>query len=229
MPDRGLLELSAIDDVVELNTDVELTLHDARCLQVTFEIQREAALEAMPADVGRPIPAYGRLLVAASPEGNLAVLSVGGRFRMLPRNVVAGSVADQRSETVRGMFGAGSLAGDVTLEREGASARASVSGPEGPLAEVHLPGIYAIEPTMLRWDAFVVIGRHDGVPALAEVTPAHQLRAAFLSKGATIEMATSLPRAHPWRRLASLNIVSACYVEGTLSFAAPVVTAALPG
>jgi len=226
MPDRGLLEPAMVEGV-ELDTSAALTLRVARWLQVTFEVEREAALALMPADVGRPIPPYARLLVAGSPGGNLALLSVGGRYRMMPRNVLAGAVADGRFEAVRGLFGSGCTAGAVTLERDGAAVAAEVSGPEGPLVSVRLPDIYAIEPTMLRWDAFVVLGRHDGTPSIAEVTPAHELSAAFLSKGASVEADRALPRTHPWRRLACLNVISACYAEGTLKFGEPVIAQAL--
>jgi hypothetical protein len=146
---------------------------------------------------------------------------------MMPRNVVAAVVADGNRETVGSMFGSGSVEGAVSIEREGPVVTAGVSGPDGPLAVVRLPDIYAIEPTMLRWDAFVALGRHDGTPSIAEVTPAHELAAAFLSKGATVEIERSLPRTHTWRRLASLNVISACYAEGTLRFGAPVVAQAL--
>jgi hypothetical protein len=226
MPDRGLLEVSAVEGV-ELDSTRGVSLTGARWLQVTYEVNREAALAMMPADVGRPIPPYGRLLVGGSAAGNVAILSVGGRYRMMPRNVVVAAVADGPFEAVRGAFGSGSVTGAVSLEREGGAVTATVSGPDGPLASVTLPDIYAIEPTMLRWDAFVVLGRHDGTPSIAEVTPSHEVRAAFLSKGAVVEMERSLPRAHVWRRLANLNVVSACFAEGTLNFGEPVVSQAL--
>ena len=219
MPDRGLLDLSTIGDAGFGTSD--LTIENARWLQVTFEVERQAALAHMPCDVGRPIPPYARLLVAASERSSFAILSVGGRFKMMPRNVVAATVA--QGAGVDGLFGEGAVSGSVELKREGQEISAEIGGPDGPLARVWLPAAYAIEPSMLRWDAFVALGRADGEAVLAEVTPSHTLQTAFLSKGADVTVEPSLPRTHPWRRLRSLGLVSACYAEGTLAFSAPVV------
>ncbi len=212
MPDRGLLEAAAVGDAV-FDADAELVLPDARWLQVTFEVARDAALSMMPPEAGKPVPPYGRLLIASSPTGGLALLSVGGRYRMLPRNVLVAAV--QKGVDVARTFGA-AVAGTVALERDGASVRASVASEDGPLATVTLPSVYAIEPTMLRWDAFIAMGRMDGVAQIAEVTPAHELSTAFLSKDASVEMDRALPREHAWRRLQPLNVISACYAEGVL-------------
>jgi len=219
MPDRGLMEASQVH-AVRLGSDGELRLERAAWLQVTFEVERAAALEHLPCEVGKPIPPYGRLLVATSDSANLAVLSVGGRFRMMPRNIVVNAVTDA-PEQFAPTFGMGTMAGTISLRRGDAEVSASVSANGVELASVALPGIYAIEPSMLRWDALVAMGHVDGSAVLAEVTPEHVLTAAFLSKGATVVPSPGLPRDHAWRRLRSLGVISACYAEGTLVFGAP--------
>ncbi len=222
MPDRGLLQPGAIGDAT-FDADSSLVFEGARWLQITFEIDRAAALAAMPCEVGRPIPPYGRLLVVEAGEQRLALLSVGGRYRMMPRNVVVQVVGDGLLSPAAGTFGHGTVAGEVRIERSGAVVSAHVADASGPLASVTLPAIYAIEPGMLRWDGMVALGRDSGGTVIAELAPAAEITNAFLSKGAVVEMATSLPREHPWRRLRSLTTISACYAEGTFKFGAPAV------
>ncbi|WBL36157.1 hypothetical protein O0235_00610 [Tepidiforma flava] len=61
MPDRGTL---AIDGLAPAEFDAGPLELRGRWLQLTFEVDRDAALRWMPADVTRPIPCYARLLVA---------------------------------------------------------------------------------------------------------------------------------------------------------------------
>jgi len=221
VPDRGLLEARQVDDAA-FGASSGLTIASARWLQLTFEVDRQAALENMPGDVGRPIPPYGRLLVAQSPELSMAVLSVGGRYKMMPRNIVVATVTDG-SNAADGLFGQGASSGRIALDRDGQGVTATISGPEGRLVRASLPSIYAIEPSMLRWDAFVALARADGEAVIGEITPSHTLETAFLCKGAELVIDAALPRTHAWRRLRSLGIISACYAEGSLSFSEPVV------
>lgn len=222
MPDRGAMEPGAVSDVAFTSSGTKLVMPDAAWLQVTFEVDREAALAHMPCEIGRPIPPYGRLLVATSSVGSLAILSVGGRYRMMPRNVVVQSVS-QGFDRVAGAFGNGASVGTVALKRSGPEVSASVSADGEELAAVLLPDLYAIEPTMLRWDSFVAMARADGQAVIGEVTPEHEVAAAFLSKQATITPGAGLARQHPWYRLRSLVVISACYAEGTLVFEEPLI------
>lgn len=219
MPDRGLLTPTALQHA-RLTATEPLVLQDARLLQVTFEVEREAALSHLPPATGRPIPPYGRLLVATAGGVALAVLSVGGRYRMMPRNVTVAAVQSGGLDA-SGLFGSGSMRGSVAIDRAGAVVEASVSGPEGLLALVSLPATYAVEPAMLRWDTYLALGRDDGRAVLAEVTQAHGTTDAFLSKNATLTAGPGLPGTHPWAALRSIGVISACYAEGTLRFGAP--------
>jgi hypothetical protein len=222
MPDRGLLLASTVEDV-GFGPDEPLVIAEAAWLQITFEVDREAALALMPEDVGRPIPPYGRLLVGTAPGMSFALLSVGGRYRMMPRNILVEGISDGGAARLGAAFGSGIREGRVTLTRDGAMVTANIANREGPLATVTLSDMYAIEPTMLRWDAFVAFARQDGAAVIAEVTPAHETPVAFLSKSARVEIDPGVARNSPWRRLRSLGVISACYVEGTLSFGGPAV------
>jgi hypothetical protein len=222
MPDRGLRKPTETADV-SFGTGRPLALESARWLQITFEVEKQSALEAMPCEVGRPIPPYARLLVAEAGGRRLALLSVGGRYQMMPRNVVVASVSDGFGEQLAATFGTGASPGSISLEREGEVVRATVNNDDGLLATVTLPKIYAIEPSMLRWDGIVAMAREDGSPVIAELAPTATIGAAFLSKGAELETPSGLARGHQWRRLRSIGTISACYAEGTLDFGAPAV------
>lgn len=218
MPDRGLLSNTSVEDVRLGESPLVLT--GASWLQVTFEVPREAALAFMPPEASRPIPPYARLLVVTCPERSLAVLSVGSRFRMLPRNAVAASVS--QGEPAVEWLGSGGVTGDISLIRDGARVEATVGVDGHLLARATLPAIYAIEPTMLRWDSMLVSGRDGGTPVLADVEVTPVLESAFLSKGATIALQGADP-ASPWRRLRSVVTISACFAEGTMVLSEPAV------
>ena len=222
MPDRGLRKATDLDDTA-FGTSESFVLESARWLQITFEIEKQASLAALPCEVGRPIPPYGRLLIAESGNRRLALLSVGGRYKMMPRNVVVATITDGFGGEPNSTFGSGAAPGSITLDRTGQAVRATVSGADGLLASVTLPAIYAIEPSMLRWDGIVAMAREDGAPVIAELAPTATMDAAFLSKGAELETPGALPRAHQWRQLRSIGTISACYAEGTLNFDAPAI------
>jgi hypothetical protein len=221
MPDRGLLEANAVP-LGEFAATEPLVLPEARWAQITFEVARSAALAALPGEAGRPVPPYARLLVAEAGQLSLAVLSVGGRFRMLPRNVVVSALSND-VERIQPYFAAAAQPGHVSLTREGLEARAEVAVGSQPLARLELPGLYAIEPSMLRWDVFLAAARAADHLTLAELTPAPEIRDAFLTHNGRLEIAKDLDRTHQWRRLASLVVISACYAEGSLTLSAPVV------
>lgn len=223
MPDTGTLEHNLIS-ANPLRAGVEpLVFEQARWVQVTFEVPRGAAVEHMPSEVTRPIPCYGRFFAAEGLVGgasvSLGALTVGGRFMMMPRNVLVSGVTSNAS--VAEVLTNGLIPGTVAFERDGASLRASVSVEDVPVATANLPGIYAIEPSMLRWDPWLAVADHDGGNVLTEIVVTTAVESAFLSKGATVEPDPTLPRTHPLRQLRNLLTISACYAEGTLTFGPP--------
>lgn len=186
----------------------------------------------MPGDVSRPVPCYARLVVleaAQSPVGpfKLAALLVGGRYRLMPKNVLVDGIVDGAVEAVAAAFGGPFRVGSVALDRDGPRLSATVSAGGDVLATVVMPSLYAVEPSMLRWDAWLGYSSDDGVLNIVEWGPQPQAREAFLSKGATLETPAALPRSHLWRRFRSLNTISACYEEGDVALAAPTVQQAI--
>lgn len=225
MPDRGLLERETVETTPLGDSPRALALTDARWAQITFEVSQKAAVAFMPCDVSRPIPCYARLMVAEGQHFGqrlaLAVLSVGGRYRMMPRNVLVQAVVDGDVAALTGVLGSGVMAGTVALTRAGGALHGEVSAPGEQLAQIALPALFAIEPTMLRWDAWLGFAEHGGSAVITEMLISAESRTAYLSKGATIEMGESLPRMHTWKTLRNLLTVSACYAEGTFTIGAP--------
>lgn len=227
MPDRGLLEAGELRAPSLAQTlPGPWALEGARWAQLTYEVEQAAALARLPADATRPVPTYARLFVleaASSPAGplRLAVLMAGARYRLFPRNVLVDAVVDGPVAEVSAAFGAPFRAGSVSLLREAARLEATVAGEDGELARLTLPALYAIDPGMLRWDAWLGFAQQDGKVALTEYGARPGRCEAWLSKGATLETPGSLPRGHVWRTLRNLNTVSACYLEGEVEFTAP--------
>lgn len=225
MPDRGLREPGSVDRVELAIAPETLVWQDARWLQITFEVDRQAALRHLPPDVARPIPCYARIVVADGTLGGtrvaMAALFAGGRFRLMPRNVLAAAVTDRGADRLPGLLGSGVSEGTVRLERTGQHVVASVAAATGPLVAVTLPGLYAIEPAMLRWDPWLGAGGRDGATVIAETTVLPEIDAAYLSREAAIELAPELSRESAWRQFRNAATISACYAEGTLTLRGP--------
>lgn len=215
MPDRGL---RTIEGLAPPEFAAGPLVVEGRWAQLTFEVDRDAALRWMPVEVTRPIPCYGRLLVVAgeSEQGPVAfaALAIGGRFRMMPRNVLV--------EAVTGAGWLPALAGplrpgEVAMAEEGRDTVVRVTREGQELVEARLPEPYAIDPAMLRWDGWVVYAPEGGKTVLAEAPVEVRATTAKLSKGAVMTPAAGLDRSDPWRQLRTLLPISACIVEGRLT------------
>ena len=191
---------------------------------------RDAAMRWMPADVTRPIPCYGRLLAVDGTSGGrplrFAALAVGGRFRMMPRNVLVEAVTGDGG-ALPGLAGP-TRAGDVRMDAESGGLAIAITTAGGVLAEARLPVPFAIDPAMLRWDGWVVYAPGGGGAALAEALVEVRATTARLSKGASFTPGPAADRASPWRQLRSLLPISACAVEGVLRVGPAAVPAPVP-
>ncbi|WP_322796403.1 hypothetical protein [Tepidiforma sp.] len=227
MPDRGQRTLAKY--VTAGAPGGSCRIERSRLLQVTFEVDRDAALALMPEDVTRPIPCYARLLVVEDlgHEGaGFAVLGLGGRFRMLPRNVFVVGVAAAPGSAADGLPGPW-LSGSAAIRRGEGEVTAEVEVEGRTVASVRLPAPFAIDPGMLRWDAWVVGVSDQRRPALAESPFEVRAEQTWLSRGFSVEAVQGLDRASPFRRLRPLLPVSACVVEGAVTFGPVAVPAPL--
>jgi hypothetical protein len=227
MPDSGLLASTAVPEAALAGeVPVAWSIPEARLAQITFEIAKATALDALPDVTSRPVPCYARLVVLdarESPAGpfRLAALLAGARYLLMPTNALVEGVVDGPTSDVAANFGGPLTSGSVALEREGAVLRARVARGAEELGRIVLPELRACSGQMLRWDTWLGFGTVEGARRILRYGPEPKPREAFLSKGAAFELSASLPRAHRWRRFASLGTISACYVEGPLVLSAP--------
>jgi len=225
VPDRGLLDRPP-SPVGPLLRHAGWMLTGVRLAQLTFEVDREAALAVLPTEASRPVPCYARLVVLeaeGSPAGpiRLAALLAGARYKMFPRNVLVDGIVDGPVEAFAAAFGGPFRQGSVTLTKREAEVTATVAADGEDLGRLVLPAARAVEPSMLRWDAWLGYAASGGAVQLIEYAPRAEIREAFLSKGATLGTSAALPRTHVWRRFRNLKTISACYFEGDLWLSAP--------
>jgi hypothetical protein len=226
MPDRGLLTPRGIKAGPLTAGGSPVTFEDARWAQLTYEVSQAAALARLPGDANRPVPCYGRLMILDARSSSvgpvrIATLSVGGRYRMLPKNVLVDAIVDGDAAGLSGALGGPYRAGTVSLERDGARLVATVADASGPLATLTLPALYAVDPSMIRWDPLLGFVDAGDAIQLVEYTPAITATEAFLSKHATLETSPALARNNVWRGLRNLNTISACYETGSFAVSAP--------
>ncbi len=190
--------------------------------QITFEVAKASALAYLPADLSRPLPTYGRLIIIAAPDSpagplSIAALSVSGRYAMMPRNVAVQLVVDGPAKAVAGTFGGPVVEGIVRLDRDQTGVVGEVAAEGAPAARLHFPTPHPIDPAMLRWDEWITYGSAGDRVELMGFGLEVAATAASLSKGAAIETDLGRARHDRWRRLASRKVISACYVEGTIT------------
>lgn len=228
MPDRGVLDPGTVSAVAIAEPAQEWRLTGVRLAQITYEVSQPVAMATMPNDVTRPIPCYARLFVleaADSPAGplRLAALMTGARYQLMPRNVVVDGIIEGPATEFAKAFGSPWRDGSVRIERNGHRLVVNVGDATGTLAEFVAPELRAVEPGMLRWDAWLGFAAGADGLELIEYGPQPQPSAAFLSKAATLEVDSRLPRAHRWRTFRNLNTITSCYLEGDVVFSAAVV------
>jgi acetoacetate decarboxylase len=214
-------------------------LPGAEVVQVSFEVDLEATLALLPEQLARPVPPYARIVVARYPESPIgpyaeALLLLSARFAMTPRNYVAAAVVSTEAARAAyaGIWSLPAVVGTVDLKRErnadGSEEINARIAAGSPLVTVHLPGAYAVEPAMVRYDPLVSVRATDGDPELIQFSGAPTVHEARLAKGATATCHTDA-WADPWFRLRSLNTISATFAVADLSLTEPAVQQARPG
>jgi hypothetical protein len=197
-------------------------LRDARIAQITFELPKASALAHLPPDMSRPLPAYGRLIIVAAPDSpagalTIAALCVSGRYAMMPRNVAVQVVVDGPADMVAGTFGGPVVEGSVRLDVDDSGVTGEVVSGDTAATRLHFPTPHPVDPAMLRWDQWVTYRAAGDRIELIGFAFEVAASSAALSKGATVETDAGRGRSDVWRRLASRKVISACYVEGTVT------------
>ncbi|HLZ69232.1 MAG TPA: acetoacetate decarboxylase family protein [Dehalococcoidia bacterium] len=216
------------------------TLPGAEVVQITYEVDLEAALDLLPEALSRPVPPYARLVITRYPSSPIgpcaeALLLLACRYRMEPKQFVVACVVTSEAarRAAAALWGIDARTGSVELQRQRTATgteeiTASVAAGE-PLASVTLRAAYAIEPAMIRYDPFVSVRRdEDDKIEVFQFTGAPVVREARLAKGAVVACQTDA-WADPWFRLRSLNMISATFAVADLERTAPVVQPAAGG
>lgn len=203
-------------------------LPGAEVLQVVIEVDTEAALDHLPAQLTRPVPAYAKLIVARYPESPLgpfaeAMLMVACRNRARWLQFVAATVVDhaQVAEATAMLWSYPREVGTVGLTRAGNQVHASVAGCDGPILDLDLANIYAVDPAMIRYDVTVTLRAYrGGDPEVLIVSAAPDVLEGWLAKGAQVTYHDNAPDS-PWTRLRNLNPISSTYALVNLEWPMP--------
>jgi hypothetical protein len=197
-------------------------------LQVIIEVDAEAALDHLPTQLTRPVPAYAKLIVArysASPLGPFAeaMLMVACRSRARWLQFVAATIIDHShvAEASAKLWSYPREVGTVGLTRLGSQVHASVAGRHGPILDLDLPNIYAVDPAMIRYDVTVTLRTFMGSdPEVLIVSAAPNVQEGWLAKGARVTYHNTAPDS-PWTRLRNLNTISSTYALVDLEWPLP--------
>jgi hypothetical protein len=238
VPEFGLKTKEQIGEApsVELSAFPSLPwrLAGAEVVQVTYEVDLEATRELLPEQLSRPVPPYGRIVVAHYPESPVgpyseALLILAARFNMLPRNYVVAAVVTTEAarDAYAGIWSLPVALGDISLRRERAAGGGEDITAEiaagTPLATVHLPNAYAVEPGMIRYDPLLSVRvPGDDEAEVIQFSGAPAVHEARLAKGATVTCRTDA-WADPWFRLRSLNMISATFAVADMELIEPAV------
>ena len=209
-------------------------LAGAEVVQVTFEVDLDATRELLPEQLSRPVPPYGRIVVARYPESPLgpyseALLLLAARFNMLPKNYVVAAVVTSEAarDAYAGLWSLPVAVGEIALRREhtaggGEDITAEIAAGT-PLATLHLPNAYAVEPGMIRYDPLLSVRVPGGDEAeVFQFSGAPAIHEARLAKGATVTCRTDT-WTDPWFRLRSLNMISATFAVADMELIEPAV------
>jgi len=243
MPQFGLKTLNQIAEAATVDTGRlpprPWALPGAEVTQVTFEVDLDAALALLPEQLSRPVPPYARVIVSrypASPIGaySEALLLLAARHAMQPKNYVVAAVVTSEAarDAYAGVWDLPVSTGSVEIRRERTAAGAeeinATIATDTPLTTLHLPGAYAVEPGMIRYDPLLSVRGREGEAEVIQFSGAPVVHDAKLAKGATITCTTDA-WADPWFRLRSLNTISATLAIVDTELTEPVVQQARPG
>ncbi len=229
MPDFGRLTPSALPHTTPISAPPypppPWDLENARILQVSFEIEKEASLAWLPPSLTRAIPPYGHLWVAhysQSPVGpfSLAALCNVCRHTVRARAFTLIAAVD-RVEALMALrevwaFPAGP--GQITLEKEDSRLTARIARPNGQtLVELEVGPLEEIEPGQIRYDPFLnlrlVPSSQEGKPPLVlellQVDPEYHLKAAWRGWPKVHFSETALQEG--WGVFRPLNFIAATY------------------
>ncbi len=190
------------------------TILGATVQMVTFEVDIEAALDALPAMLSRPAPPYARLLLTDYPDSPVgpyreALLLVACRFAMLPRQYIAASLVTCEGARAANLelWKYQSVVGDIDATRDGSRFSATIKAPGVEVAftsgDAQETGVAAI-----RYDPTLVVADGEQGPGLFTVSSEPDaVSSAWIARDAQLTYAVT-DRSSVWWKLRSLNPIT---------------------
>jgi hypothetical protein len=197
----------------------------AEVLQVVIEVDAEAALDHLPAQLTRPVPAYAKLIVARYPESPMGAFAEGAlmvacRNRVRWLQFVAATIVDQPqvANATAALWSYPREVGTVSLARTGNHVHALLARDAGPILDIELPNIYAVDPAMIRYDVTVTLRAYKGGdPEVLIVSAPPDVQEGWLAKGAQVTYHDAAADS-PWLRLRNINTISSTYARVNLEW-----------
>ena len=228
MPDYGRLTQERLPHALPLASPLypppPWPLPDARILKLTFEVDKDVALNWLPPSLSRSSPAYAIITVAHYPQSpvgafSLAVQHIGCRARIFIRAFALQAITDNEAAlaALREVWGFPAKLGRARLTATAGGASARVSRGGRPLAELRLRRLQPIDPASVRFDPVLNVRIHPAIEEgkrhsaleMVQVDPTYVLKEAARGRGEL--RYPSANKGDPWHLLQPLNMISATY------------------
>lgn len=228
MPDYGRLTQDRLPHALPLASPLypppPWPLPAARILKLTFEVDKDVALNWLPPGLSRSSPAYAIVTVAHYPQSpvgpfSLAAQYIGCRARIFIRAFTLQAITDSEAAlaALREVWGFPAKLGRVRLTAGASGASARVSRGGLALAALRLRGLQPIDPASVRFDPMLNVriqpaieeGKRHSALEMVQVDPSYVLKEAFRGRGELRYPSAS--EGDLWQLLAPLNMISATY------------------
>jgi hypothetical protein len=195
-------------------------------LKLLYETDKEPVLAWLPPKLTRSSPPYAVLTVAHFPESpvgpfHLAAQHIGCRAGFFIRALTVQAITDtpDAMAALREVWGYPCKLGEIELDAQHGTVRASVSVEETPIAEAEISNASPIDAGSVRLDPVLNVrtapsleeGKQHDLLQLVQIDPEAEPREALRGVGSLIF--PSQDEVAPWHLLPMRNMVAAFYCE----------------
>jgi hypothetical protein len=218
MPEFGRLEASALTAAPGGGGDAPApwTLEGVTTHTVTFEVDRDPALDLLPEPLARPTPPYARIQVTSVPDSPVgpyreAQLLLSCRMMMTPRQYVVAAVVDSEAaaQAIAAAWAYEPAVGEVALSEDGNDFTSTIAAGSGPGITIASHDALPTGTAIIRVDPIVFAWQNGGEPSVqtlsAEPSAVHE---AWLARDTSVTYEGG-DRSSPWLRLRSRNVITA--------------------
>ncbi len=228
MPDYGRLTQERLPHTLPVVSPLypppPWPLAGARILKLTFEVDKEVALNWLPPSLSRSSPAYALVTVAHYPQSPvgpfaLAAQHIGCRARFFIRAFTLQAITDSEPAlaALREVWGFPAKLGRVRLTGGATRVSARISRGGRALAELRLSRAQPIDGETIRFDPVLNLRIHPGIEEgkrhssleMVQIDPPYAIQESYRGRG---ELRYPAPtEGDPWHLLQPLNMISATY------------------